>query len=317
MYRIGIDLGGTSIKAGIVDNTYHILLEENVPTDTDGGAEKIIETISQIAESLIAGIGCRPEEVLGMGIGIPGVVDCRMGKVLYANNVCWENIPFLAVLKNYSNLPACIANDAQCAVLGEMAAGAGAGCQDLVMLTLGTGVGSGIIVNGKIFEGGGGGGIAGHNIIVRNGEHCTCGRRGCVEAYASATALVRRTKQLVHSSPVLFRLCGGDENRVTGKTAFDAAKQGDPGSMDLIEDYIACIGESIVNLVNVFRPQKVILGGGICNQGDFLLKPVNDFVQENCFAGKYLPIPKVERAKLGAQAGLIGAAALVGEDIKS
>ncbi|MDO5400357.1 MAG: ROK family protein [Eubacteriales bacterium] len=315
MYKIGIDLGGTSIKAGLVSQSFEILLEKNTPTNISVGAENIIRRIAELADELVREAQIPEEQIQGIGIGSPGVIDRRRGVVLYSNNFYWENVPLLDILGTYTSRRAFIANDAQCAVLGELVAGAGVGCQDLVLLTLGTGVGSGIVVNGRIFEGGGGGGIYGHNIIVRNGEPCTCGRRGCAESYASATALIRRTRELVVSgkSPALAKLCSHDIQKVTGKTVFDAAKQSDPSSCALVKDYIEELGESIVNLINLFRPQKVLLSGGICNQGQYILEPLNKFVQENCYAGKYLPIAPVEIAKLGAKAGLVGAAALIHE----
>lgn len=312
MYRIGIDLGGTAIKAGLVDEQHTILAECCVPTEVYQGTAQIIEKLSGIVERLVKKANVFPERVAGVGIGSPGAIDQQNGVVLFSNNFSWENVPLIQLMSEKIPYRCYVANDAQCAALGETVCGAARGCRHVVMLTLGTGVGSGIIVDGKVFDGGGGGGIVGHNAVVVGGERCTCGRAGCLESYASATALIRETKRVYQqgTSHILQQLCE-ELQSITGKTPFEAAARGDADCQKIITEYIAVLGNGIANLVDIFRPQKVLLGGGISNQGASLYEPLNACVRKNCFAGEKLYIPTVEPAMLGTKAGIVGAAALI------
>lgn len=314
MYRVGIDLGGTNIKAVLTDEDFNIIHQKSVPTKAERPAAEVIRDMAQEVIELIEENNIPMNEVKGVGIGCPGIVDAKTGLVVYSNNLNWENVALSDEMHKYVNLPIYASNDANCAALGEVKAGAAKGKSDAVMITLGTGVGGGFVVEGKIFEGGGPGGAEyGHTVIVCGGEQCSCGRKGCFEAYSSATALIRDTRRAAQEHPesVINHLVDGDLSKVDGKTPFDAADQGDAVAQAVLDKYYEYLGEGIVNAVNTFRPEVVLLSGGICKQGTRLTDPLNAFVEEHSYAGKRVFIPRVECATLGYNAGLIGAAALV------
>lgn len=315
-YRIGIDLGGTNIKAGIVNEKNEILFEKQIPTKVHRPADEVIRDMAGLVEELLRDKEINKRQVMGVGIGSPGTVDAKTGVVVYSNNFGWEHVPLGSCLSEALHLPVRVSNDANCAALGEVKAGAARECANCVLITLGTGVGSGIVIDGRIFEGAHAGGAElGHTLLVADGEICTCGRRGCLEAYASATALIRDTRGAALENPdsSIWTFCGGDLENVDGKTAFDAAKAGDACARTVVERYIRYLGEGIVNAVNLFRPDIVLLGGGICKQGEYLTKPLYDYVSQYCFGGEKGYIPKIGIAKLENSAGILGAAALIGE----
>lgn len=297
--RIGIDIGGTDTKIGLVDIHQKIIISETMKTDASRSPEEIIREIGQKTLALLDKQGIAMDQCVGVGIGVPGTIDRKNGIVRYSNNIKWENVKIIKAMGEFFPLPIRIANDADCAALGEAVAGAGKECQDVIMLTLGTGVGGGIILDGNIYEGKGiGGSELGHMVIVENGELCTCGRRGCLEAYASATALIR------------------DVKRATGKNLspreiFEGASRGDCELKEIVDLYIRRLGTGIVNIVNIFRPQLVLLGGGISEQGDVLIKPLYEIMKEGCFGGDKGELPEIEIAALGNKAGMIGAASLI------
>ncbi len=314
MYRVGIDLGGTNIKAVLTDENFSIIHQKSVPTMAERPAGEIIRDMAQAVLDLIEESNIASNDVKGIGIGCPGIVDAKTGLVVYSNNLNWENVALADEMHKYVNLPIYASNDANCAALGEVKAGAALGKKDAVMITLGTGVGGGFVVEGKIFEGGGPGGAEyGHTVIVHNGEQCSCGRKGCFEAYSSATALIRDTKKAAaaHPESKINELVGGDLSKVDGKTPFDAADAGDPTAIEVLNQYYEYLGEGLVNAVNTFRPEVILLSGGICKQGKRLTDPLNAYVQEHSYAGRRVAIPEVSCATLGYNAGLIGAAALV------
>ena len=258
--------------------------------------------------------GAAPSDCLGVGIGCPGTIDAISGRVIYSNNLAGRvDIPLAESIASALQLPVRISNDANCAALGECVAGAARGCRSAVLLTLGTGVGGGVVWDGKVFEGGPGGMELGHTLLRTGGEPCTCGRKGCVEAYCSATALIRDAARAARSQPQsrLNQLCGSDLSRMNGKIPFDAAQAGDPAAQEVIADYLHHLGEAVTDMVNIFRPEIVLLSGGICAQGAVLTEPLNRYVQEHAFAGRWLKTPPVCIAGLGADAGLIGAACLL------
>lgn len=314
MYRIGIDLGGTNIKAGIVSDTYELIKESSVPTFVEREAEAIMEDMAALVLRLMEEEGLKKQDILGVGIGSPGTIDALTGTVIYSNNFNWENVELGSFLEKRLGMPVKVSNDANCAALGEVKAGAAKDCANCVLITLGTGVGGGVILDGKIFEGGHAGGTElGHTMLVLDGEPCTCGRRGCLEAYASATALIRDTRRAAEANEksVINRLCGEDLSRIDGKTVFDAMQTGDETARQVVKRYLRYLGEGIVDMVNVFRPDCVLLSGGVCNQGDNLTVPLQKFVAENCFAGEKSAVPRIGIATLGNLAGIIGAAALI------
>lgn len=297
--RIGIDIGGTMTKIGLVDIHQKLIAKKSIETKAWRTPEAIIEEIAKTTLAMLEKEEIAMDQCVGVGVGVPGTVDSKNGVVLYSNNIKWENVELAKAIGSYLPIPVSIANDADCAALGEAVAGAGKGYQDVVVLTLGTGVGGGIILDGKIYEGKGiGGSELGHMVIVENGEPCTCGRKGCLEAYASATALKR------------------DAKRATGKELepkeiFEAAKAGDTALKEVVETYIRRLGTGVVNIVNIFRPQLFVLGGGVSEQGDALLAPLRKILAENCFGGTKGELPELEVAALGNDAGMIGAASLL------
>lgn len=313
-FRIGIDLGGTNIKAGIVNENNEILLEKSIPTLVKRSADEVIRDMAALVRSLIQEAGIGMQTVLGAGVGSPGTVDAKKGIVVYSNNFGWEDIRLGECLSAALHMPVRVSNDANCAALGEVRAGAARKYANCVLLTLGTGVGSGIVIDGHIFEGAHAGGAElGHTSLVADGEECTCGRRGCLEAYVSATALIRDTRRAAGADPasMIWRFCNGDLERVNGRTVFDASAAGDDCARGVVDRYIRYLGEGIVNAVNLFRPDIVLLGGGVCKQGEILTKPLNAYVGRHCFAGDKGFIPEIGIAGLENSAGIIGAAALI------
>lgn len=314
MYRAGIDLGGTNIKAGIVDEKQQILLEDSIPTRAERTYQEVIRDMAELVKKLLKELNITEEELLGVGIGSPGTVDSVRGVVLYSNNFGWENVPLEEEMGHYYSCPIRISNDANCAALGEVKAGAAKEIANAVLLTLGTGVGGGVIIDGKVFEGAHAGGVElGHTSLILGGEACTCGRRGCVEAYVSATALIRDARRAAEKEPAskMNELCQGDLSRMNGKIPFDAAWAGDTAGKAVVDAYITYLGETVANWVNIFRPDVILLSGGVCNQGEKLTKPVREYIKDKCFAGEKAFIPEVKCAILGNHAGIIGAANLI------
>ena len=313
MYYIGIDLGGTNIKAGLVDADGKILIKESVKTNPQRPYREICADMADLAKKVAEDAGVKLHNIEGIGVGSPGIVDSATGKVVYANNIKWVNVPLAEEIHKHIGLPVKASNDANVAALGEALFGGGKGYKDSVLLTLGTGVGSGIVINKKIVEGyKSAGGEAGHMVVRAGGPRCTCGRRGCFEAYASATGLARMTKEEMNKDKqsAMWEICGGNTENVTGKTAFTAMKQGDTAGAKVVSKYIKFLGEGIVNIINTLRPEVVILGGGVCAEGDYLLTPLNKFIRKYSYGGKYGPPTKLLTATLGNDAGLVGAAAL-------
>ena len=309
-YYAGIDLGGTYIKGGIVSSDGELIIKDKIPTGTHRPYVEIINDMAELVNSLAGRAGVTVEAV---GIGSPGTVDSKNGVIVYSNNFGWKNIPLGERIGDILKIPVFITNDANAAALGESYMGAGKDYNSIVLVTLGTGVGGGIVLDGKLYEGGRSAGAElGHTLIRLNGEKCTCGRRGCLEAYASATALINHTKAAMKKHPEsdMWRICGGVADNVDGKTPFDAMHSGDKTAKKVVKDYIRYLGEGITNFCNVFRPDAVLLGGGVCAQGATLLKPLRKFVGSNIFGGvAYAPV-KILTATLGNDAGVYGAVRL-------
>lgn len=310
-YYVGIDLGGTFIKGGIVDDLGEIILSDKVPTGADGGSEQVADNIAGLVKSLLARTTLSANDTEGIGIGAPGMIDSKRGEVVFSNNLGWHHFMLTDGLEKRTGLRAKVANDANVAALGEARFGAGSKFDDTVLFTLGTGVGGGIVIGKKLFEGNRSAGAEiGHMVIVENGEPCTCGRRGCLEAYASATALIRETKKAMqaHKDSKMWEI--GSLDAVTGKTAFDYENK-DPYAKEVVGNYERMLACGIANIGNIFRPEAVLLGGGVCAQGDNLIKPVQEIVNENLFAKEKGPSVPIFAASLGNRAGILGAAALL------
>lgn len=313
MYRVGIDLGGTNIAAGLVDSDGNIIYKDSVPTQRERPYQDIIKDMAMLTKEVIEKSGIPMEKVKSIGIGSPGTPDCEKGIIVYNNNLNFRNVPIRDEMQKYLDLPVYVDNDANCAALAESAAGAAKGTNSSVTITLGTGVGSGIIIDGKVYSGFNfAGGEIGHTVIVVDGEPCGCGRKGCWESYASATALIRQTKQAAKENPesAINKLVDGDMNKVDAKTAFDAAKLGDKTGEMVVKQYIRYIAEGIINVINIFMPEVLVIGGGVCKEGDYLLNPLKEIVKEGVYSKEEIPQTEIKIAQMGNAAGIVGAAML-------
>lgn len=305
---IGVDLGGTNIAVGAVDNDGRILAKKSCPTKRGRSYKEIVKDMARLCLETAGDAGFKPTDIEGIGIGSPGTVDSRNGVVVYAANLEMEKCPVAEEMKLYINAPVVMENDANAVAYGEYTA-CGDRAESFILITLGTGVGSGIILDNKIYRGfNNAGGEIGHTAIYAGGEECTCGRRGCFESYASVTALIRQTKEMLEKYP-----CSSmnewvrREGRVSGRTAFECAAQGDEAAIITRDRYIGYVAEGITNVINIFQPEILAIGGGISKEGDTLLLPVKEFVYKNDF-NKFMKKTDIRIAKLFNDAGIVGAA---------
>ena len=314
MYRIGVDLGGTNIAVGVIDDNYEIIARAGTKTNIPRPAEEIFADIVKCSKEAVAKAGIEISEVSSIGIGTPGSCDKKNGVILYANNLYFDNVPAVELInKELPGIPVYIENDANCAALGEALAGSGKGKKSFIAVTLGTGVGSGIVLDGQVLTGcNDAGGELGHMTIKFDGEPCNCGRVGCWERYASATALVNQTKaaMLAHKDSVMWQLTSGDVENAGGRTAFDAMRIGDKWGTEVVNNYIRYIAVGTTNIVNIFQPEMICFGGGICNEGETLLAPIREHVARERYSKKQEVQTEICRATLGNDAGIIGAACL-------
>lgn len=305
-YYAGIDLGGTFIKCGIVDETGKLLVKDKIPTKKERPHEAVAKDMAEFALKLATKAGVK---LSAAGIGSPGSIDSKNGVVVYNNNLKWDEVPLADEVHAVLGVPVYVLNDANAAALGEQFCGAGNAYNDVIFVTLGTGVGGGIVIDGKLFEGNKSAGAEiGHAVIRMGGEKCTCGRKGCFEAYASATALIRQTKRAMEKHPesALWGIC--DFDKVDGKTAFDGMRAGDKTATQVVKAYIGYLAEGIANLCNEFRPEAILLGGGVCAEGDTLLEPLKKLVGKMIYGKEgYAPV-ELLTASLGNDAGMFGAA---------
>lgn len=311
MYRLGIDLGGTNIVAGVVDDNYKVLGKGKVKTNAPRPAEEIADDMAAAVFEAIKNAGVKIEEIASMGIGTPGSVDPIKGMVKYANNLQFRDVELCRMMKERTGVDFYLENDANAAAYGEFLAGAGKDTKDFIAVTLGTGVGGGIIIDGKVFSGSNyAGGELGHTVIAMDGEPCSCGRRGCWEAYASATALIRQTKKAMKDdlNSSMWKICHGNIDNVNGLTAFDAWRQGDPTATKVVNTYFKYIAVGIADMVNIFQPELICIGGGISGEKENLTRPVNELVKKELYGGDNRDL--VVTAELGNDAGIIGAAFL-------
>ena len=312
MLYIGIDLGGTGIKAGVVDETGNILCKDSCPTGVERGYEAVIRDMAALAIGVAEKSGHTMDEIKAIGIGLPGIMDQRTGIVPFCTNLFWHDVPLVREMAKYTSVPVFADNDATVAGLAESVAGISAGCDSSVFVTLGTGVGGGVILNGRVFSGSHG--VAteiGHMVTVDGGELCTCGKRGCWERYASATALIREGRRLCEAKPetALLKAVDGDIQAITAKHVIDLAKAGDPDCSKLFDDYIHHLCVGLVNLINLYDPEVIALGGGVSHAGQFLLDAIRAKLPEMVFF-KTMPYARIELATLTNDAGIIGAAML-------
>ena len=313
MYRVGIDLGGTNIAVGVVNEEYEIVGEGKRKTNAPRPAEAICDDIAAATFDAIKNAGISIDDVECVGIGAPGSINPKTGVIGFSNNLGFNNVPMVELLESRIGKKIYIDNDANAAALGEMIAGAGKGTENFVAITLGTGVGGGTIINGKMLLGSNfAGGELGHTVIVHGGAQCTCGRKGCFEAYASATGLIRLTKEKMETSKdsKMWEIVGGDINNVNGRTAFDAMRQDDKAGTEVVDtycDYLAC---GITNIINVFQPEVLCIGGGVSKEGDNILSRINKVVVPERFSKNIDRQTVIKTAVLGNDAGIIGAAML-------
>ncbi len=305
---IGIDLGGTNIAVGIVDSKGNILAHASTPTLRERHWTEIVKDMAVLTNKVTSAAGKNLADIKVVGIGIPGNINNENGVVVYTSNLNMENIPLASEFRKYIDIPVNLENDANAAAYGEYFA-SGKSSDNFLMVTLGTGVGGGIIIKGKIFRGfNGAGGEIGHHVIHEGGEKCSCGRRGCYEAYASVTALINQTKKKMAECPTSQMHKWVSENGpVNGQTAFDCAAWGDKAAIEVRDRYIQHVAEGITNLVNIFQPETVVIGGGISQEGDVLLNPIKKFVSKHEY-NMHVAHTKIEIARLYNNAGIIGAA---------
>lgn len=311
MYRIGVDLGGTNIAVGVVDDNYKIIGRGKVKTNAPRPAEEIFDDIAKAIRLAVDDAGLTMDDIATVGIGTPGSVNKEEGTIEFSNNLEFNNVPAKKLLEDRVGKPCVFENDANAAALGEAYAGAGNGVKSLVAVTLGTGVGSGIIVGGKVLGGtNDAAGEMGHTTIVVDGEQCNCGRKGCWERYASATALISQTKAKMQECPdsKMWKIANGSLDNVNGRTAFNAMYDGDEAGKQVVDQYIKYVAIGVTNIVNIFQPEVICIGGGISNEGDNLLNPIREFVAKECYTKYAKKQTKVCKAVLGNDAGIIGAA---------
>ena len=318
MYTIGVDLGGTNIAIGIVNERYEIVRKGSVPTKPERGADPIIADMAALCRKLIADEGLTLADIESVVVATPGTANNVTGVVEYANNIPFLQYPLADRLSaQLDGKKVYIENDANAAAKAEAIAGVAAGAPISVMITLGTGVGGGIIIDGKVYTGFNfAGAELGHVVIQKDGRQCSCGRKGCWEAYSSATGLVNITKDHIlearaaGNKTIMDDMIGGDLSKVSARTAFNAMKQGDEVGAAVVDEYISYLSCGIVNMINIFQPNVLSIGGGVCNEGDYLMKPLLEKVWGETYSREGTPRTEILIAKLGNDAGIIGAAVL-------
>ena len=315
MYRLGIDLGGTNIVAGVVDEEYKIIAKASCKTNVPRPESDICDSMADVAVKACEKAGISMDDVESIGIGVPGAVNPRTGVIEYSANLFFHNWEVVKMMNERLGKKVLIENDANAAALGEYLAGAAKGAQNAIAITLGTGVGGGIIINGKIYSGSNfAGAELGHMVIVKDGKECGCGRKGCWEAYSSATGLINMTKAKILSEKLdysyMLKLADGDINKVNGKTAFDAAASGDADAQEVLDEYFGYLATGLVNIINIFQPDVLCIGGGISNQGENLLRPLRKIIEEERYTKHNDKQTVLCTCSLANDAGIIGAAFL-------
>ena len=312
MYYIGLDVGGTTFKAGVVTEDGRIVHKDAMPTGIERPYQEIIADMAALCKKVAADAGIEMSEIKSIGVGVPGLFDNKTGMIPFCTNLGWHDIPFVAEMKKHLDTPVYGDNDATVAGLAESVAGVSAGIKDSVFLTLGTGVGGGIIIDGKPYSGAHGcGSEIGHMMIKMGGELCTCGNYGCFERYASATAIIREARKAVaeHPESSMLAACGGDPEKLNAKIVIDAARAGDEAAKAVFGGYVQALAVGIINIINMLDPEVIVLGGGVSAAGEFLLNAVREAVKPMVFF-KTMPYARIELAQLGNDAGIIGAAML-------
>ena len=314
MYRIGVDLGGTNIAVGLVNEELKIVKKLSTPTGATRPGEEIVADIAELCKKVCAEYGIELKDVASIGIATPGIANHDTGVVEYANNLPFKKFPIADLLKNAlgEDITVRIENDANAAAWGEACAGAAKGTSNSVMITLGTGVGGGIIMNNKIYSGFNyAGAELGHIVIQVDGAPCSCGRKGCWEAYSSATALIRMTREKIEECRATGRASIMlDAPRVSGRTACDGMRAGDEAATEVYNTYIKYLASGIATIINIFQPEVISLGGGVSGEGQSLIDALEPIVRKEQYGGDVVALTQIRIAELGNDAGIIGAAAL-------
>jgi len=313
MFRIGVDLGGTNIAVGVLDENLKIVGRASVKTNIPRPADEIFDDIAALVKKVAGDCGIDMDEILSVGVGTPGSVNKNTGFIEFANNLDFQQVPAKEMLEKRIGKNVYLDNDANCAALGEAVAGAGKGVSSFVAITLGTGVGSGIVLDGKIVGGVNfAAGEMGHMVIMVDGEQCSCGRRGCWERYASAVALVSQTKDAMKHSQdsLMWEMVNNNIDAVSGRTAFDAMRKGDETAKEVVSRYIYYVACGIINIVNALQPEIICIGGGVGNEGAYLLDPLRKHVERERYSIYACKQTQICEAILGNDAGIIGAALL-------
>ena len=313
MYRIGVDLGGTNIAVGVVSEDLKIVGRGSVKTRAPRPAEEIFDDIKVAVDLAMADAGITTADVISVGVGTPGTVNKNNGYIEFANNLKFKQVPAKDMLEKLLGVTVYLDNDANCAALGEAVAGSGKGSKNFVAITLGTGVGSGIIIDGKIINGSNfAAGEMGHMVICVDGKPCNCGRNGCWESYASATALIAQTKEAMINNPnsAMWQIVNNDIDAVNGRTAFDAMRMNDEAGKAVVDKYVYYVASGIINIINALQPEFICVGGGIANEKETLLAPIREHVERERYSRYADKQTLIVSAELGNDAGIYGAALL-------
>ena len=318
MYRIGIDLGGTNIAAGIVNESFEIVCKASIPTGADRPAAEIAADMAAICYTVCEKAGISPSEIASVGIASPGIANHDEGIIEYCCNIpSFRKFAICDAVK--AGFPAphvFVENDANAAAWGEVIAGSAKGTKDSIMITLGTGVGGGIIIDGKVVSGFNyAGAELGHIVIQVDGVQCGCGRKGCWEAYSSATALIRMTSEKLAECEATGRKTimadmVAAAGKVSGRTAFDAKRQGDEAGAEVVATYVHYLAQGISNIINIFQPEVLSIGGGVSGEGDYLLNMLVPLVRAEVYGQGIVKGTDIRIASLGNDAGIIGGAVL-------
>ena len=314
---VGVDLGGTHFAVGVADDSGRLLVKNSRRTEPRRSFETIVRDITETVMLSVKQAGLKIEDISGTGFGVPSTIDPKTKRLIFANNLSWLNMDLVTEYGRHIPGPVYIENDADCAALGEVMTDPEA-CKNVLMLTFGTGVGGALVINGEIFRGCDGFGIEpGHIVLVYGGRECNCGNAGCVEAYSSVTALVEQTREKMAAYPdsLMWKICVNpsgrrDPNMAGGRTAFIAARKGDRAALELLDEYFAITGQAIANFITLFRPEKVIIGGGLSNEGSGFIVPLFEAAKKRYYGSGLMPMPPFSKARLGNDAGIIGAAML-------
>ena len=312
MYAIGVDLGGTNVAVGLVDENYRLLRKASLPTNAQDPMA-IVDTVVTLTNRLVEEEGISFDEIASLGLASPGVVDRAGGEIIYACNIKFDHFPMARLLSE--RLPikkVYLENDANAAALGEAKAGAARGAKNSLTVTLGTGVGGGIIIDGDVYMGSNcAAGELGHFVLQKGGRLCGCGRRGCFEAYSSATGLITTTREKMQACPdSLMHEFAKKEGKVSGRTAFDAARAGDSAAKEVVDEYLSYLASGLASLVNIFQPEVIVIGGGLSNEKENLLAPLRPMVLSEAYGGGIVKMTELRVAELGNDAGIIGAACI-------